>query len=492
MSFERVTPEKVGLSSTKVLDFLELCKKRGLQLHSIMFVRNGKVFAESWWRPYNKDSKHPMHSFTKSLTSTAIGFAVQEGILTLDEKLADIFPEYLPEVVSENLAKCTIRDVLIMGSGHTTGPNAHGKDWIKKWLAHPIEREPGTYFLYDSTGTHLLCAILKKKTGLNMTEYLYERLFKKIGMGEVPCFQTADGIDAGGSGSKLTTEQMALFIQFVLNKGSWNGEQLLNSEWFDAALAKQIDTKHSNSIPDWYLGYGYQFWMCQPEGVVRADGAFGQFGIIYPDKNAFFIIQGSSTNNFEVLQSIWDTFIGAFADEELPENKEANTILNYVLKNSEITPIQSKRVYNSMKKYTKLHYKATQKLYGGIEALLEGIAHEVPSDEQAPNIIDKLYLEFIGSELMLSFGGDKPVTVKVSLESHFNSFVMNDVVYGAVGSWESANEFEFLLYCAELDNGYRVTLNFKDDSLVITTRSTYPESGRRSENSEPVEFTRVK
>ena len=471
--FERVTPESVGISSNKVLEFLERCKKKGLQLHSFMFVRDGKVFAETWFRPYNKESKHAMFSFTKSLTSTAIGFAVQEGKVDLSEKLVDIFPEHLPEEVSENLAKVTVRDVLIMGGGHTREPGVHGEDWIKKWLSYPFEHEPGTYFAYNSSGTNMLCAILKKKTGENMTDYLYERLFKKIGMGKVPCSQTADGIDAGGGGSRLTTEQMALFIQFVMNKGKWENEQLLNSEWFDAALSKQIDTKHSNSIPDWYLGYGYQFWMCQPEGVVRADGAFGQFGIMYPDKNAFFVIQGSSTNNFEVLQAVWDTFIGAFKDEPLPEDKEANIILNYVLKNNEILPLQSKRVYNSMKKYAKLRYAPDGELKGGAEAIIGGYTGEAEDKS-----IKEIKLDFIGNECVLSVntccGQEK---LRISLESHFNMFDLNGRTYGAVGSWESENEFTFLIYCAEAPNGNQVTIKFNDNGLTISTKSTYPEGG---------------
>ena len=493
--FERVTPEKVGISSLKVLEFLERCQKKGLQLHSIMFVRDSKVFAESWWRPYNKDSKHSMFSFTKSLTSTAIGFLVQEGLLSLDEKIVDIFPEYLPMEVSENLAKVTVRDLLIMGGGHHTEPNCWGSEnWTKTWLSHPFEHEPGTYFVYNSSGTNMLCAIIKKKSGLNMTEYLYPRLFEKIGMGFVPCSKTADGIDAGGGGSKLTTEQMALFIEFVMHKGNFNGEQLLSSEWFDAALSKQIDTKHSNSIPDWYLGYGYQFWMCQPEGVVRADGAFGQFGIMYPEKNTFFIIQGSSTNNFEVLQSVWDTFIGEFKDEELPENKEANLILNYVLKNNEITPLESKRVYNSMKKYTKLRYKPISPVYGGAEGIISGFGLEaMVHGRELKEEIKNIYLEFINNELILdvkSENGKERITV--SLESHFNSFTLNGKVYGAVGTWLSPDEFKFLIYCAETPNGNEVTLKFNENKLAVSSKSTYPEGGRSGRETKDMEFIKIK
>ncbi|MBE6731278.1 MAG: beta-lactamase family protein [Ruminococcaceae bacterium] len=492
--FEKVTPEKVGISSLKVLEFLERCKKKGLQLHSVMFVRDSKIFAESWWRPYNKDSKHSMFSFTKSLTSTAIGFCVQEGLLSLDEKLVDIFPEHLPEEVSENLAKVTVLDVLIMGGGHHSEPRAHGENWIKEWLSHPFEHEPGTYFVYNSSGTNMLCAIIKKKTGLNMTEYLYPRLFEKIGMGEVPCRKTADGIDAGGGGSKLTTEQMALFIEFVMHKGNWKGQQLLSSEWFDAALSKQIDTKHSNSIPDWYLGYGYQFWMCQPEGVVRADGAFGQFGIMYPEKNAFFIIQGSSTNNFEVLQAVWDTFIGEFKDEELPENIEANTVLNYVLKNNEITPLESKRVYNSIKKYTKLRYKPEAPVYGGAEGIISGFGLEVMiHGEESDETIRNIYLEFIGNELLIDVNGEKhKERISVSLESHFNSFILNGKVYGAVGTWVTPDEFKFLIYCAETPNGNEITLNFRENKLYIISKSTYPESGWNRREIKEMEFVRIK
>ena len=494
MYFERITPEKAGVSSGKILEFLEACKSRGLELHSMMFLRHGKVYAESWWKPYNKNSPHAMFSFTKSLTSTAVGFAVQEGLMSLSDRLVDIFPEYLPEEVSENLSKCTIRDLLVMGCGHHTEPNAWGEDWIKKFLSHPFEHDPGTYFVYNSSGTNMLCAAIKRRTGLHMIEFLKPRLFDKIGMGDVICSKMHDGTDMGGGGSKLTTEQMALFIQFVMNKGKWEGAELLNEAWFDSALSKQIDNKHSNSIADWTLGYGYQFWMCEPEGVVRADGAYGQFGIMCPKEGAIFILSGSSTNNFQLLQTVWLVLLPALSDSELPEDNEANAVLNYVLENNEITPLYSARVLGSQKKYTKLRYApADEGLSGGLSALCGGygLAARI-FGEPIKNTIKKLYTEFTDTEFILTAETENGTErLPISLTSHFNSFLLDNAVHGAVGRWLTPESFMFLFYCAENPNGSCVTITFSDTGLKFTAAPTYPDERMPKELKGDINFTLI-
>ena len=174
MDFSRVTPESVGISSQAILNTLDAMDALGVEMHGIMLVRHGKVCAEGYWKPYNKKTPHIMFSFTKSLVSTAIGFARQEGLLSLDEKLVDLFPGKLHEHPSENLKKCQIYHLLVMGCGHETEPQIQrNPDWISAFLAHPFVYEPGTHFLYNSAGTNLLCAILQKKDGANL-----DRVFK--------------------------------------------------------------------------------------------------------------------------------------------------------------------------------------------------------------------------------------------------------------------------------------------------------------------------
>ncbi len=180
MSLQHVTPESVGIPSAAVTAMLEELYAQGIEMHSFMLLRHGKVCAEGAWKPYAMDEPHIMFSFSKSLTSTAIGFAVQEGILSLDDRLVELFPDKIPENPSENLQKCCVKHLLMMGCGHETeiawGPNQEN-DWIADFLSHPFVYEPGTHFLYNTAGTNMLCAILQKKTGLSLTEFLKPRLF---------------------------------------------------------------------------------------------------------------------------------------------------------------------------------------------------------------------------------------------------------------------------------------------------------------------------
>lgn len=175
-------------------------------------------------------------------------------------------------------------------------------DWIKNFLSHEFKYKPGTCFMYNTAGTNMLCAALKRRTGENLFEYLTPRLFEPLGMENIECFRLPDGIEMGGAGSRLKTEDMARFILFVSRHGKWEGKQLLNAEWFDMASANQVSTispANNADNPDWRCGYGFQFWRCVPEHVFRADGAFGQYGVVFEDKDTVLILQSSSSNQQE-------------------------------------------------------------------------------------------------------------------------------------------------------------------------------------------------
>ena len=313
-SFERVAPEAVGVDTAAIQAFLDRAQAEQIDLHSVMLLRHGKVCFEKWWAPHSPDEFHDMWSFSKSLTSTAIGFAIQEGKLALNEKLVDIFPDKLPEVVSENLAKATVRDLLTMSCGHETEPTQYDDpDWIRSFLSHEFKYEPGTMFQYNTMGTNVLVAILRRRTGQNLTEYLRPRLLDPIGIEETRMqFTLADGTEFGGAGYQLRTEDMAKFMTFVANRGSWQGVQLLNAEWFEQATAKQIETKNAickSENPDWLLGYCFQYWRCRPEGVYRADGMYGQFGIVMPRQDAIFIITEKTDRTQVTLDLVWDVLM---------------------------------------------------------------------------------------------------------------------------------------------------------------------------------------
>ena len=328
MNFQRVAPESVGIPSGAILDMLDQLYREGIEMHAFKLLRHGKVCAEGSWAPYTPETQHILFSFSKSFTSTAIGFAVQEGIISLDERLIDIFPEKSPENPSENLKKCQVRHLLMMGCGHETEiswTNGGDGDWVSQFLHHPFVYEPGTHFMYNTAGTNMLCAILKKKTGLDMTEFLKPRLFEPLGMGEIHCVKMLGDIEMGGAGMSVTIEEMARFVQFVANRGSWEGRQLLNPEWFDMATRKQIDNAGAGwgGDPDWQAGYCFQFWRCAPEGVFRGDGAYGQYGVVMTKQDAVLVIHSASMKLQAVLTAVWENILPNMQEAPLPEDQVA-------------------------------------------------------------------------------------------------------------------------------------------------------------------------
>ena len=183
----RSTPEKEGVHSEGILQFLDAAESvssKGIQFHSMMLLRHGKVVAEGWWSPYRSDLKHTMYSVSKSYTATAIGFAVAEGRMTVNDPVISFFPDLLPDTISPHLAAMKVKDLLSMSGGYEKEPNqiVTGDDWVKNFLAAPVPLEPGTHFLYNSMGTYVLSAIVTKVTGQTALEYLQPRLFDPLGI----------------------------------------------------------------------------------------------------------------------------------------------------------------------------------------------------------------------------------------------------------------------------------------------------------------------
>lgn len=303
--FKDVTPESAGISSKGILNFLDRIEENQIELHSFMVIRHGQCAAKGWWKPYDEKFRHPLYSFSKSLTATAIGFAEQEGILSLDEKIVDIFPDLLPENPSENLKKITLHHLLIMGCGHETEIMDNSENWISTFLHHPVLHEPGTFYKYNTAGTNMLAAVLRKKTGQNVTEFLKSRLLEPLGITSLTCALLGDGTELGGGGMKMVTEDMAKFTYFLSRQGEWEGKQLLRKEWFERACRKQIETEGDSEghVKDWAQGYGYQCWMCRYPGSFRADGAYGQFGVVFPDLDLIVILTTATEQTQEELSA---------------------------------------------------------------------------------------------------------------------------------------------------------------------------------------------
>jgi len=314
----RSMPGAQGVDAAGLLDFLNAVEAQKLHVHSLMVVRHGNVVAEGWWAPYAPDRKHTLYSLSKSFVSTAVGLAVAEGKLTVDDKIVSFFPDDLPETVSANLAAMRVQDLLSMSTGHDKEPTgamrANGnKNWARAFLAHPVEHQPGTHFVYNSGATYMLSAIVQKLTGQTVLAYLTPRLFTPLGIDGADWEVDPNGINTGGWGLRLKTEDIAKFGQLYLQKGVWNGKQLLPQAWVADATRSHIlqpaDGKNRDDN-DWLQGYGYQFWRCRHDAY-RGDGAFGQYCIVLPDKDAVIAITSETGNMPAILNAVWDHILPA-------------------------------------------------------------------------------------------------------------------------------------------------------------------------------------
>lgn len=330
----RVAPEAVGIASAAVIAFLDAIEAAGLELHSFMLLRHGQVAAEGWWKPYGPDIRHVLFSLSKSFTSTAVGFAVQEGLLRVDDRVIDFFPTQMAALAGTftdaaaraNLEAMRVSDLLTMRTGHvddTLGSmvEVEDGDWPRRFLAVPVTRAPGTHFVYNSGATYMAGRIVQQLTGQRLIDYLKPRLFRPLGIGGAWWERCPQGYDTGGWGLNLRTEDIARFGQFYLQRGQWQGKQLLDAAWVDAATARQGPSR-SEGDPDWCAGYGYQFWQCR-HGAYRGDGAFCQFCVVMPAQDAVVAMTAGSGGYQAVLDQVWDHLLPAMQDAELPDDPDA-------------------------------------------------------------------------------------------------------------------------------------------------------------------------
>lgn len=303
--------------------YIDAARLAGQDIHSVMIVQNGQVYYEKWMGEGEENKPHILNSISKTFTSTAVGLAIAEGKLKLTDKIISFFPDKCPAKIPQYLADVTIKDLLTMSCGHETDPtntirNSEDTDWIKQFFNYPIKHKPGTYFTYNSLGTYLLSAICQKVTGEKIVDFLRPRLFEPLGITNVHWEESPQGINCGGWGLYLKTEDLAKMGLLLLQKGKWNGEQIVPSKWIEEASTKQVESRPAGVTPamlmmfkmtpensDWLQGYGYQMWRCR-NNAFRADGANGQFILVFPEKNAVIVVTAHLQDMQAELNLIWN------------------------------------------------------------------------------------------------------------------------------------------------------------------------------------------
>ena len=294
------------------------------ELHSVMIVKDGKVVKERWLNGGEANVPHVLNSVSKTFTATAVGIAIAEGRFSLSDKVISFFPDKLPAEVSENLKKMEVRHLLSMSTGHDYAPDRHkmgaDADWVKGFLADPVKHEPGTFFVYNSLATYMLSAIIQEVTGEKLVDYIYPRLFEPLGIDRAHWDECSQGINTGGWGLYLKTEDLAKLGQLFLQKGKWNGKRILSAKWIKEATTAHVASRPAGVRPenvkvkpedsDWLQGYCYQMWRCR-HNAVRADGAAGQYIIIMPDQNAVIAVTANVRNMQREINLIWEYLLPA-------------------------------------------------------------------------------------------------------------------------------------------------------------------------------------
>ena len=294
-------------------------------MHSFILLRHGQVAAQGWWNPFNPDSPHMLFSLSKSFTSTGIGIAQAEGLLNINDQVISFFPDETPTNPSKNLQAMRIRDLLKMNSGHnddaTDRMTKDTSSWVKGFLSLTVEHKPGTHFVYNSAATFMLSAIIQKVSGKTLLEYLKPRLFEPLGI-EHPTWDIApSGINTGGWGLKVRTRDIAQLGQLYLQKGLWQGKQLIPTAWVEEATKLQT-SNGSNPNSDWEQGYGYQFWRCR-HNLYRGDGAFGQYCFVFPEQDAVLAITSGTSDMGAIMNLVWDKLLPALKEKPIEENNNA-------------------------------------------------------------------------------------------------------------------------------------------------------------------------
>ena len=382
-AFVRATPESQGISSDLFAALLrELDASKDTEMHHFMALRHGKVICECNFAPYPKGMWHITHSMCKSITGMAIGMLIEEGKLKLNENIYDIFSDHMNTFSKIFRPVITVENLLTMTSGVTFNESGivSGNDWLGSFLNASVNGKPGTEFQYNSLNTYVLSAIVTKRTGETLTEYLTPRLFGPLGITKYYWETCPKGITKGGWGLFLCAEDMAKLGQLYLQKGKWNGQQLVSEYWIEISTARHLKTQNDT------YGYGYQLWMEQRPGSFEYNGMLGQNVIIYPDMDMVLVTNAGNKEMFQdciMLNIIRKYFpVNYHPADVLPENPLSYSLLKRLcgeLENGENNNNRSTSLRGGWKRNVVSRRKHSDKKYSyRISAIVD-----LPSDHHS-------------------------------------------------------------------------------------------------------------
>ena len=472
----RGKPEEFGLPSRAMLSFLDSLEGADFQVHSLMLLRHGHVLAEAWWHPYDRTCRRYLYSLSKSFTSTAVGFAVQEGLLDVQSRVVSFFEADLPPIISANLQAMRVKDLLTMSTGHGTDTTItifpEGLvNWAQVILSAPVDFYPGTHFLYNSGATYLLSCIVQQLTGQTVLEYLTPRLFGPLGIDGMTWETCPRGINTGGWGLSLSTEDLAKFGQFCLQRGRWEDRQPLSAAWIDEATSAQApsDSEEREKQPtDWNQGYGYQFWRCQ-HNAYRADGAYGQYCVVMPDQDAVLALTSETPDMQDVLDRVWQHLLPAMSPSPLTNEPHDRELLQSRIASLQIPLPSADQFPVEFDKYSGKQFKLQENPLG-----LRALSFSFGRDSSRLQLFDDY------DEYQLVFGYQ---TWKCSetwlpiLQPHLMSLLLrgkdhSPMRVAAYGQWIELGLFRLVIQYLETPHSTTLAFNFQDERIRLEISSS--------------------
>lgn len=469
-------PEQVGVDSAEIKAFIEDLEENNIELHSMKLIRFGKTAYEAYRYPYNAQSPHTMYSVSKSFTSIAIGFAIDEGMISLDTKVIDLFPEYRTAKYDEKLEKMTVFHLLTMTAGKDVSlvSNKTKDRWVRDFFESKWYSAPGEGWKYISENTYMCSAIIKKVTGQNMTDYLMPRLFEPLGIERRPFWESdQSGIEAGGWGLFITTEELARFMLCIHQGGKYAGKQVIPEWYVKEATAKQVNN-HQYDDEDSQSGYGFFFWRNGVDHSYRADGMFSQFGIVFDDYDAVLITTCSEVDESKSRSCIFRHFPAAFIEKSRSKPKEPVEIP--VLK--PLAPMEA-RPRSVMEEFIKgrvIHFRKNPLLNAiGWPLSMLPLAVVYMSADRGGNI-DNLVLDFGENECTVTWDEGRAhnsVVCGMDGTDRYGKMHLGGIDFTAVCSaaWISDSIIEIHIRALESICERRIEIEFKGNTVIL-----YPSS----------------
>jgi len=466
MSLHCSNPESQGVPSDAILRFVQRIEKEVDSVHSFVLLRNGHVVASGWWHPYSFEFKQEIYSITKSITSTAIGIAVSEGIIRIDDLVSSFFDtEQINFKYLRKNKKLRILHLLTMSSGHHVDalwPIQEGVDWTKKILNTDITHDPGTHFLYNEGASYLLSVILTRVTGYKLIDYLRPRLFEKLGINNLSWEESPENINIGGWGLRITTEDIAKFGQLYLQNGMWNKQQVISPQWVSAARSHQISTGDTPK-DNWEWGYGYQFWTLK-DNAYAACGAFGQYCIVIPNENLVLATTAGTNSSQSILNILWEELIPFLNNTRSISKTVKFTELNKYLSTLTLPTPKGTDSVSIVKKFNKRCFSLEPNKLG----------------------IKKISFYFEQNVIKIVKENDSRHTLLVG----YKSWAMNSII--GIWPWEHSHKFQkkslAISGAWESDNIYTTKLYFCDSPHSIILRFQFTISQILIEEHHHVSF----